>query len=655
MARPAPGWQISAAVRMLVPFLLEPRCMLALFRRFLNTWAARAFFIVLIASFGLWGISGTIRDLNRDTALAIVGDRKVEPAEFQEPFRKQLAQVSRMLGGRTEPTPAIRKAVAEQVLDRLIIQNAIGIEAKRLGVTVPNDALKEAVYDIPAFRGPAGTFNRTTFDTVLRQNNLTEPQFLDLMRSDLMQRQLMEAVQVGAAAPDTVTRQVWAFQRETRVADYVELAFAAAAAPSEPTEADLRRLYDNNLPAYSAPEFRRVKAVILSPDTVARDIEVPDADIAAYYESHRAEYVTPERRSVQVVVAQDEARAREIAASWAAGADWTAVQAAATAAGASSVAFDDATAAEFPAPELGQAVFAAAPNAVTGPLQSPLGWQVFRVTKASAGSERTLADVRTEIRDALAHGLAVDQVYARANKLEDALSASPSLDDLPGDLGLAAVTGTLDAQGNTPDGEPAPIPGSPALRQALLTAAFALAKGEPARMTEGPDQSYFAVAVEDATAPAPKPFADVQAQLHAEWDHDNRRREQEAVAARLLAAVKNGSTLDDAATVAGLRVQRTPPIGRSAPTPGVAQQLVEPLFALKPGEPTMVETPDAFLVAVPAEITAPQPDADPAGAAQIRTALTQALGQDIEVTVATALRDRIKPRVNRAILDSFIQ
>ena len=39
-------------------------------------------------------------------------------------------------------------------------------------------------------------------------------------------------------------------------------------------------------------------------------------------------------------------------------------------------------------------------------------------------------------------------------------------------IGLAAVTGTLDAGGNTPSGEPAPIPGSPALRDAVIKAAF---------------------------------------------------------------------------------------------------------------------------------------------------------------------------------------
>ena len=629
--------------------------MLSLFRRFLSTWAARAFFLVLIASFGLWGFADVVRNVGRDSAVATVGDRKIEAPEFQEAMRTQLAQVSRMLGGKTEPTPAIRQAVAGQVLDRLVVQAAIQNEVSRLGLVVPDEALRAAVFDIPAFRGAGGTFDRARFEAVLRNNNLTEPRFLDLMRSDLGQRQLMEAVQVGAAPPEVLTAQVFAFQRETRVAQYVELPFAAAAEPPAPSEADLQRAYDNNGDRYSAPEFRRVKAVILSPDTVARDIEVPDADISAYYEQHKAEYVSPEKRSVEVVVAQDETRAKDLAAAWIAGADWDAVQKAAAAVGASAASLDDATPAEFPAPELGQAVFAAPAETVTGPIQSALGWQVFRVTKVSAGSERPLTQAADEIRVKLARERALDQVYARANKLEDALSASGSLDDLAADLGVAAVTGTLDAQGDTPAGQPAPIPGSPALKQALVTAAFALAKNEPARMSEGPDQSYFAVAVEDITPAARKPFAAVEAQLREDWEHDARRKEQERAAAKLLTTAQAGSNLDDAATVAGLRLARTSPMARAQPTPGVPTEMTEPLFSLKPGETTMIEAPDAFYVVSLAEIVGPDPAADPLGTAQIRTALTQAIGQDIELTVAAALRTQARPSVNRTLLDSMAQ
>ncbi len=630
--------------------------MLSLFRRFLNTWAARAFFIVLIASFGLWGIADVVRNVGHDSAIATVGDHKIEAPEFQEAMRTQLAQVSRMLGGKTEPTPAIRQAVAGQALDRLIVQAAIQNEVSRLGIVVPDDAVRAAVFDVKAFQGKSGAFDRATFESVLRNNNLTEPRFLDLMRSDLGQRQLMEAVQVGAVPPDVVTQQVFAFQRETRVAHYVELPFATAAEPPAPTEADLQRAYDNNGDRYSASEFRRIKAVILSPETVARDIEIPDADISGYYEQHQSEYVTPEKRSVEVVVSQNEAQAKEIATTWIAGVGWDAVQKAATATGASSVSLDDATMTEFPAPELGQAVFAAPAEVITGPIQSALGWQVFRVTKVTPGTNRPLDRAKDEIRIKLARERAVDQVYSRANKLEDALSASGSLDDLPGDLGVAAVTGTLNAQGNTPAGEPAPLPGSPALRQALLTAAFALGKNEPARMAEGPDQSYFAVTVEDTTAATRKPFAEVEGQVREDWVRDARRKEQERAAASLLTAAQTaGSSLDDAATVAGLRLQRTPPVLRAQPTPGVPTELTEPLFSLKPGETTMIEVPEGFYVMALGEIATPDPVADPLGTGQIRTALTQAIGQDIELTVAAALRARANPQVNRVLLNSMIQ
>ncbi len=629
--------------------------MLALFRSLLNTWAARAFFIVLIASFGLWGISGTVRDLTHDTALATVGDARIEPAAFQDAFRQQMVQVSKTLGGKTEPTPQIRQAVAAQTLDRLIVQSALSGETKRLGIAVPDDALKQAVFEMPAFRGRSGAFDRPTFNQVLRQNNLTEPRFLDLMRTDLAQRQLMEAIQAGIVPPESVTRQVFAFQHETRVASYVEFAFAAVPAPAATDAATLQRFYDNNPGLYSAPEFRRVKLVVLSPDTVAREITVTDAEVASYYDAHKAEYVTPEKRSVQVVISQDEAKAGTIAAAWQGGADWDAVQKAATEAGASAAALDDATAGEFPAPELAQAVFAAPADTVTGPVKSSLGWQVFRVTKVVVVPSQTLEAATDGIRGKLARERAADLVYGRVNQLEDAISADPTLDHVPTDIGAEGASGELDSKGITRSGEPAPLPGSDALRPMLLTAAFSLNKEEAPRVTEGPDGAYFAMVVEDSEAPQMKPYADVAERVREDWERDARRHVQDAAAARLLTTVNGGTSLEDAATVAGLRVQRSAPLDRATPTEGPLQNLVEPLFALKPKEATMVETPDAFLVMIATDVKSTDPTTDPAGYAQLRTALTTSIAQDIEVAFAGAVRNRAKPTVNRTMLNSFTQ
>ena len=60
--------------------------------------------------------------------------------------------------------------------------------------------MRQSVFATPAFNGPSGQFDRQTFETVLRNNGLTEPRFLDMVRGQLQERQLLEAVTAGAAA-----------------------------------------------------------------------------------------------------------------------------------------------------------------------------------------------------------------------------------------------------------------------------------------------------------------------------------------------------------------------------------------------------------------------------------------------------------------------
>ena len=631
--------------------------MLALFRRFLNTWAARLFFLILIAAFGIWGVGDVVRNLGTTTAVATVAGQRIELPQVQEAFQQQMNQLNRMLGGRMQPTEDMRRGAAQQALDQLITQAAIAAEEQRLRLVVPDDALRQAVFSMPGLRGPNGQFDRAKFENILRSNNLTEGRFLELMRGDLAERQLMEAVGAGATAPDTLVRRLFDFQGEKRVAETVVLPFAAAPEPAAPSDAELHRWYDNHPDLYSAPEYRRIKAVILAPDTVAKEVPVSDQDIQAYYDAHKSSYVTPEKRSAEVLVAPDQAAAQKLAEQWKSGADWNAIQEAAKAANATSVALDLASSGEFPSPELAKSVFAATPDTVTGPVEIAGAWDVIKVTKLAPGNAKTLDAARAEIRARIAQDRAGDLIYERANKLQDLLGGGTGLDDLPSDLGVAAVTGTLDAEGDTPQGNPAPIPGGPELRSALISAAFQLKKGDPPALTEVPGQqgavsSYYALIVEDITPPARKPFDTVAQAVREDWLRDRKRHEQDEAATRLYTAVKSGGTLEIAAMAASLPVTRTQPVSRMSPPADVPSQLVQPLFTLKKGEATMVETPDSFVVAVLADIQEPDPATDPVGYGQTRDALTRSIGGDLTTAFAAALRERAHPRVNQQLLDS---
>jgi peptidyl-prolyl cis-trans isomerase D len=637
--------------------------MLALLRGWLNTWPARLFFLLLVICFGVWGVGDVIRNaiLGDDPAsVATVGSIKIETADAQAVYRQQLARITQMFGGKIDPTPEIKRGVAGQTIERLVTDAALDDFAKKHGIIVSDDALRDAVWDMKPFQGADGKFSRPVFEALMRNNGLTEARFLALMRADIDKRQVLEAVGAGFAPPPSEAREMFAFQREKRIAEAVEFPFAAAPAPPAPTEAQLQRWYDNHPESYQSVETRRIKAVILAPDTVAKDITVTDDDIKAAYEQHRADYDKPEKRSAQIVAVGDEAKARALAAQWRGGADWTAMQAAAQQAGGSAIELTDATQIELPTRELGTAVFAAAPDTVTDPVKTPLAWQIVKVTKVTPGTLKTLDQARDELRARVQADKAVDVLYDHANKIEDMLASGTSLDDLPGDLGLAAITGTLDARGFTEDGHPAPIPGPDALRPALIQAAFAMNKGDPPHLTQAPNaangaQSFFAVTVEDIHPPVAKPYAQVAEDVKADWTKDAIRHEQEEAAAKVLGAVKDGQSLADAATVAGVTIRRLPEVGRSEPVDGVPAQLVTPLFGLKKGEPTMIETPDGFTVATLAEIVEADPDKDPVGFGQMRDAFANQMTQDADGVFAAAVRDRLHPRINPTAIDNLAQ
>jgi peptidyl-prolyl cis-trans isomerase D len=629
--------------------------MLASVRRHLNSWVAKIFFFLLVAMFVVWGVGDVIRNIGLgDTSVATVAGQRLEPAEVQQAYQRQLREVTRLMGGKTEPTPEMRKAVAAQALDQLITQVAVNSAVARMGVAVPDEAVRQAVYAIPAFHNAQGQFDHSIFVSVLSNNNLTEQRFLDLMRAEIGQQQLMDAARAGAVSPDTLNKVVFEIQHETRIADAVDLPFSAAAQPSAPTEQQLTRWYENHKDQYSTPEYRHIKAVVLAPETVSKEIQVSDEEIKAAYDQRKASYNQPEKRTVQVLLAPDEARAKTLAAEWSSGADWATMQKE----GASPVELTDATRSEIPSPELAAAIFAAPEGAVSEPLHDALGWHLFKITKITPATTKTLEQARDELRALVVADKAADLIYDRSSKLDDMLAGGTPLDRLPGDMGLGAVMGTLDAKGETKEGTPAPIPGSAALRQDLVKTAFAGKKGEPPALIEAPHEkdgvpSYYAVFVDDIIPPAAKPYDEVANQARGDWFADAIRHAQEVAAANILAAVKGGEHLAQAAV--GLEVHRLPPVSRGEQSAAIPEQLVDPLFGLKEGEATMVETADRFTVAELVQIQQPDPNADPLGYGRTRDTLSKSFADDVQAVLTAALRARANPKVNSAQLDSIAQ
>lgn len=636
--------------------------MLTALRRLASTWVAKALFVLLVLSFGIWGIGDTVRNLGRDTSLGRVNGQPIEMEEAQAALRREVARVSRAVGPRFENDPRVRRALAEQAVDGLVLDRVLREETARLGVAVPDAVLRDFVFALPGFRGPGGaTFSRTTFEAFLRSNGMNEDQFLALVRADLARQQVSTAVRAGAAAPTVLARRLLQWRDQQRAATVVSLPVSAAPEPAPPAEAALRRFHENNPRLFSAPEYREASVAVLTADIVGREVEVSDAEIAAAFEQRRGSFETPERRTVEQVLVADETAARRVFAEWSAEPEtpFAAVAARAEAAGGQATELGAVDRAALPVPELAEAVFSLTPGGVSAPVRSPFGWHVLRVVGIEPGQSRSLEAVRDELRAGLVGERAADLAFERANKVEDALAGGAGLEEAANSFGLGFAVIRTDGSGNDPDGKRVELPVIDDAREPLLRAVFEAEAGAAPRLKET-EAGFVAIALRGTSPPALRPFEAVEAEVRSAWEADARRRIQEEKAAALLAATRAGKSLADAARDAGLGSREIGALTR-APSEGdppggaVPPELLAPLFELKQGEATMAPTRDGFAVAQLLDVAEPDPGADPAALARVRGETGSAVAADLEAQFVAALRARADVRINPRLMDSLSQ
>lgn len=621
-------------------------------RNLQGSWLVRGLFGLFALAFVFWGVSNVFVLMGSNTDVAHVAGQPIDISAVQGPYQQALEQAEQ--SGQSAPDPGTRQQLADQALAQVLRQHILEDEEQKLGIRAPDASVRQAIAAIPAFQ-TNGQFDKAKFNQVLAQNGRTPDAFLTDMRHDIANRQLVIAAIAGAAPPKELVAQLFSFLDQQRFAEVVNIPFAAEPAPKPPADTVLQRYWRNHPARFTSPEYRTVKLVVLSPSLLApHETIAPDALEAGLRQAQANAAPTVPERSVDVLSVGDLAASSRLQAAWEKGASWAQMQAMAKNFGASAIALQDATQSQIPTPSLAQAVFAAKPGAVIGPVAGPDGMFVFKVTDTGASGPDAAA-LRAQVLRQLQLQKAQADVAQDVDHLQDALAGQTPLDQLPGNIGLVALSGTLDAKGDTKTGEPAPIPGGDALKAAIVKAAFAAHPGDPAQLENGPDGSYFALTVQSVTPPAVEPYASVKSAVLADWTQDAITREANVDASDLLEAVNKGQSLDAAASAAGYAAAMTPGFTRGAPPSGLPAEMVPELFSLKTGQAAMQQTATGFTVAAVARIVEPDPAQDPKTYAALQQAMLKSLQNDAGQSLLDGLQDRDHVTVDQKLLAQLYQ
>ncbi len=628
--------------------------MLNVLRQKAGSWVVKVLLLLLVVSFGIWGIGDVFFRGSHNPSVASVGGAPIPASELADNFSRALSNLQRRVGTTIDRQQAIQLGLMQQTLQDLIARRLIDLRAHEMGLTVADDTLREMITANPMFQ-TAGQFDRDRFEQLLHANGLTEQGYLASLRQDAVTSTLTGSLAGPVTVPATLVDTLYRYRNEQRSGHYVAIEAAAITDPPQPTEDQLTKYHDDHQDKYTTPQYRRLTFITLKPEDLVGEVTVSDDQVKAEYQARIDSYRTPERRTVVELLAPDRATIDKAAQQVGDGKSFEEVAAGLADQGLHSEQLGALARTDLP-PEIADVVFGLTKDQVSQPVQSPFGWHLFKVSEITPEAVVPLDVIHDDLAKELALHEAKDRLPDVATRLDDQLAGGGSLADAAKAIGLEAKSlPPIDAKGNDADGHhPDGLPAWPE----FLKVAFQTAAGEQSLLEETEAGGYFVLRVDEITAPRVKSVDEVRPQLVEAWQAEQRHDLARKQAEDLLKRLQDGATLETLASADKLAVKPIKPVKRDdqGNDQGINRAVVHALFATAPGQVAgqVIELGDGFAVVATDEVIAADPSTDPDGRKKLATELETELRNDLLAQFEAELRRHYPVEIDGAAINRLI-
>lgn len=247
--------------------------MLQIIRKFSISWVAKGLLILLIGSFGIWGITDFLGPKFRSDAVATVGKETISRTLFYQTFRSEMGRLRGKIGEDIDRNPDMMSALASQVLWNLIQESLLRQELNNINIVISDVSLKKIIQSEEMFFGDDGRFSKEKFDMMLVNQRMSEAYYINMLKQNLRKKLLIQAVANGLKIPETIAYPLLAQLKETRSIVVVNVLSNVFPVTKEPTSSELLDFYAANEQLFVVPESRDLSMVILDPKTYEKQIK----------------------------------------------------------------------------------------------------------------------------------------------------------------------------------------------------------------------------------------------------------------------------------------------------------------------------------------------------------------------------------------------
>lgn len=508
------------------------------------------------------GIGGS--NTTSPNAVATVGGEDISVMDVRQEFEQQT---------RGQNIPQVMQGLyMRQVLDQMVFQRLLAMEAQRLGIQVTPDEITQRIKELLPTAFPGGVWigaERYAQEVEIR-TGMTVPQFEDYVRTAVLVDKFKFLVTDGISVTPQEVEAQYRYANEKIQLDYTEIKPADLQDSIKPTDAELAAYFTKNEAQYQIPEKRSAKYALLDLDQLKQSIKISDADAQSYYQQHLDDYKVENRVDVAHIVFNTLGKTdAEVALvkQQAEKVDEQAKHGANFADLAKKYSEDQNTKAKGgdigwivagqTAPSFEKAAFSLPKDGISDVVQTPYSFDIIKVLDKEVAHTKSLDEVKSSIINTLTQ----EKLNSEEGDLSDKLTAAVRQ---PGQQTLDSIAKQFNLQtGETPLVSVTDPVGDLGSSTALQEALFSLHPGElsqPISINRG----YVIVSV-DKTVPGHQgKLAEVRDRVLADYRKEKAQSLAEQKADQLAKDLKGSTGFEKAAKTLGLEAKTTDPITRTS-------------------------------------------------------------------------------------------
>jgi len=534
--------------------------MLRILREHATSWMLRGLLILVAVTFISWGGYSLIRE-RKVTYAAKVNGEMIDPKDYAETLQAMTKQYREMMGSSFTEKMAEELKLGERALDSLVSQVLLLQEAKRLGLQVSDEELRQSIESVSYFQ-VGGQFDRRNYERFLRMNRMTAEDFERIQRDRLLISEISNLIRLNSGrVSEEEALENYRFENERMNLQFVKVGpetFKGQVAVNEIEEKDY---YQKHQEEFRIPTSIQVQYLVFRPSDYEGKAQVTPEEIKRYYDVQKDRLKVPKRvraREILIKVEADDPankieekkkRAEEILEKAKKTKDFAAL---------AKQYSESATASK--GGELGWVQTGALEASLQGPLFSLKGGETSELLKGMAGfyilkAEEVVDEKQRsleEVKDQIAQGLKREKGKAEASrKADDAFYSMFRNRDLEGYSKEKGIS--LQTTGFFKEGDEIPELGR---NETFQSSALALKVGEISPVVTIPPNFYILKAINKKESRIPT-VEEVKEELRKKVVGVKADEKAKQVAEELLKQVQSGKTLREVAQGKGFPVDET--------------------------------------------------------------------------------------------------